>query len=106
MVTKIDTKSHDLRAKILADPDAVLEDDDVRDHLGMDVAVDGYESRSLEDLGARGIRRAVLAEVEGLDQRHREDVVVDAVVVRERHGLPRDDGKHAGSELLVAREFD
>ena len=80
----------------------VLEHHHVGDHARVDVAVDGHEAWALECDAARGIAPLVLAEVEGMELRDGEHVVVDAVAVRERHRLSGDDREDARAEALAA----
>lgn len=79
----------------------VLEHHHVGDHARVDVAVDGHQPGPLERDAARRVAAAILAEVERVQRRDREHVVVDAVAVRERDRLPGHDREDARPETLA-----
>ena len=81
--------------------EAVREHQHVGAHVRVDLAEDTHDTRPVEDDRARLAAR-VAAQVEAARLREREDVVVDAVAVREVDRAADGDREHRRDEGLVA----
>ncbi len=79
----------------------MVEDQDERVHVRVDVAEHAHDAWMIEPHGLR-VARAVAPQIEALTLREREHVVVGAIVVREVDGRPDRDGEQVRHERLVA----